>query len=239
VEGFYKSIKNPANLAIALVGDVDPSVWERRMNQMIKAFGQANAQDWPPVESFSLNEHRIVRTEQKKEQAHLCYAVPGLRLDDKRRSVLDVMQTVLSGQGGRLFIELRDKASLAYSVSPIRMDGLDGGYFGAYIGCSPEKTEKALRMMKEEFDKLVQTPLRDDELQLAKNQLIGRHDIGLQKNSSVASEMVMNEVYGLPFDEYMRAKELYQSVSASAVQNLAQELFAGKTVTSIVGPNLN
>jgi zinc protease len=73
----------------------------------------------------------------------------GISLTDERRFALDIIQAILAGQGGRLFLELRDKASLAYTVSPIHMNGVEGGYFGAYIGCSPEKGAKAVQMLKD------------------------------------------------------------------------------------------
>ena len=67
--------------------------------------------------------------------------------------------------------------------APVRMDGLDTGYFGGYIGCSPEKGKKAIEMMKTEFDELTNTPVSQIELDRAKKYLIGKHDISLQKTS--------------------------------------------------------
>jgi zinc protease len=232
----FERVLNPANMAFALVGDVDIHRWQERLNQIVKRLNTGKKQEWPPAEDFSLKDNREVKVTQAKEQAHVCFAFPGLDLKDPRRPVLDLLQGVLSGQGGRLFIELRDKASLAYSVSPVRMDGIGAGYFGAYIGCSPEKVEKAKRMMKEELQKLATHLIPDEELERAKRHLIGRHDIGLQRNSAIASEMVLNEIYGLPFDEYLRTAETYQAVRSEDIRKLAEDLFAQKSVTAIVGP---
>ena len=138
------------------------------------------------------NQHRLER-----EQSHVIVGYKGITLDDPRRYTLQVMQSILAGQGGRLFLELRDKASLAYSVSPMRMEGIDSGYFGAYIGCSPEKGAKAIEMMDIEFRKLVERLVGSAELDRAKRYLIGRHDIDLQRNSSICSSILFNEIYGI------------------------------------------
>src|SRR5205085_7673780 len=69
-----------------------------------------------------------------KAQAHLVLGFPGVRLADELRWPLEVLSAVLSGQGGRLFVELRDKKSLAYSVTSFSMEGIDPGYFAVYIG---------------------------------------------------------------------------------------------------------
>src|SRR5205807_2220316 len=116
-----------------------------------------------------------------------------------RKYTLQVLQSVLAGQGGRLFIELRDKASMAYSVAPLRMDGLDGGYFGAYIGCSPEKSRKAIEMLKTEFSKLQDALIEPEELARAKRYLIGRHDIELQRNSNITSSILFDQIYGIDY----------------------------------------
>lgn len=174
--------------------------------------------------------------ESKKEQSHLIHGYPGLNLKDPDRFTLQVMQAILAGQGGRLFIELRDKASLAYSVSPMRMEGLEGGYFGAYIGCSPEKSATALRMMKEEFAKLVEVAVPEEELARAQRYLIGKHDIELQKNSSITSSILFDHIYGIDFLDTYKYAEHIKEVTSEKIQALAEKIFSRKSVTCLVGP---
>ncbi|NJL25923.1 MAG: insulinase family protein, partial [Calothrix sp. SM1_5_4] len=150
----------------------------------------------------------------------------GLELNDPERYTLQVIQAILAGQGGRLFVELRDKASLAYSVSPMRMEGLEGGYFGAYIGCSPEKAGKALAMMKEEFRKLCESGVGEAELARAQRYLIGKHDIELQKNSNITSAILFDEIYGIDYMETYRFSERIRAVNAGSIRKLATRLFA-------------
>jgi zinc protease len=174
--------------------------------------------------------------ESKKEQSHLIHGYPGLNLKDPERFTLQVMQAILAGQGGRLFIELRDKASLAYSVSPMRMEGLEGGYFGAYIGCSPEKSTTALRMMREEFTKLVEVPIPEDELLRAQRYLIGKHDIELQKNSSITSSILFDHIYGIDFLDTYKYGDHIRAVTSEKIQELAKKIFSQNSVTCLVGP---
>jgi zinc protease len=174
--------------------------------------------------------------ESKKEQSHLIHGYPGLNLKDPERFTLQVLQAILAGQGGRLFIELRDKASLAYSVSPMRMEGLEGGYFGAYIGCSPEKSATALRMMREEFTKLVEVSIPQDELVRAQRYLIGKHDIELQKNSSITSSILFDHIYGIDFLDTYKYGDHIRAVTGEKIQELAKKIFSQKSVTCLVGP---
>lgn len=174
--------------------------------------------------------------ESVKQQSHIVLGYPGLTLKDPKRYTLQVMQAILAGQGGRLFLELRDKASLAYSVSPMRMDGLEAGYFGAYIGCSPEKSATAIKMMHEEFSKLTTFLVGEEELSRAKRYLIGKHDIELQKNSNITSAILFDHIYGIDFLETYRYAELIRAVSSEDIMALAKKIFSQPAVTSLVGP---
>ncbi|MEI7973252.1 MAG: insulinase family protein, partial [Bdellovibrio sp.] len=171
-----------------------------------------------------------------KAQSLVVMSYRGLSLRDPERDTLQVLQSLLAGQGGRLFIELRDRASLAYTVAPVKMEGLETGCFGAYIGCSPEKVLKAIEMMKIEFQKLMQSPVPEIELERSKRYLMGRSVIDLQKNPAQANAIHYAGIYDLdPMDAFQFAERL-QKVSARQVQNLAQKIFSGPHVLSVVGP---
>ncbi len=175
--------------------------------------------------------------ESKKEQSHVVKGFPGLDMRDSQRYPLQVLQAILAGQGGRLFVELRDKASLAYSVSPLRMEGLEGGYFGAYIGCSPEKSGIALKMMDDEFNKLVETKVSPEELARAQRYLIGKHDIELQRNSNLTSALLFDHIYGIDYLETYKFAERVRAVTVDSVRDVAERIFKNPSVTSLVGPS--
>lgn len=226
---------NPKNLTVCVAGGFDEQLWLDRFDKVISKMNKGEKFD----KKF---EHDSILQDQKtfkllnKEQSHLVYGFKGLSMYDDRRHALTVMQTVLSGQGGRLFINLRDKASLAYSVSPVRMDGIETGYFGAYIGCSPNKGTKALEMMKAEFDSLMDKKIPEEELDRAKKNIIGKHDIGTQKTSNVSSLILFDEIYGISHKEPKEFAEIIKSITAADIQKLAQHLFSQSSVKSAVGP---
>lgn len=222
-------------LTLVASGALVPSELKAQIEERLSKFDPGHG---------SLNEHPIsfpaddVKIFEKniKEQTHIIYGYPGLTINDPKRFTLQVIQAVLAGQGGRLFFELRDKASLAYSVAPMRMEGLEGGYFGAYIGCSPEKSATAIRMLREEFEKLVETEVGEEELGRAKRYLIGKHDIELQKNSNITSAILFDYIYGIDYLETYQFADRIREVTAKDVQALAREIFGQKAVISAVGP---
>lgn len=225
-----------SGLTIVASGALEPAEFRQQvqdaLGDMKIGSGKVATQevDYPKKE-IRLFEHN------EKQQSHIVYGFPGLTLKDSHKYTLQVLQAILAGQGGRLFVELRDKASLAYSVSPLRMEGIEGGYFGAYIGCSPEKAETAIRMMKEEFTKLAEKKVSAEELLRAQRYLIGKHDIELQKNSNITSAILFDHIYGIDFLETYKFAERIRGVNAESVQALASRLFAQPAVISLVGPS--
>lgn len=225
-----------SGLTIVASGALDPAEFRQHIQESLSDIkvgaGKVTSQD---VDYPKKDVRLFERSE--KQQSHIVYGFPGLTLKDPQRYTLQVMQAILAGQGGRLFVELRDKASLAYSVSPLRMEGIEGGYFGAYIGCSPEKAEIALRMMREEFEKLAEKEVGPEELLRAQRYLIGKHDIELQKNSNITSAILFDHIYGIDFLETYKFAERIRTVNSDSVRALAARLFAQPAVISLVGPS--
>lgn len=231
---YINSHFDPKNLVISVVGDV-------QVDQTIKRFEKEISQlQWTEQKiNFTpfkgLSEDKLSEINLDKEQAQIVFGFKGLRYNDPRKATLSVIQSILSGQGGRLFLELRDKASLAYTVSPIRMEGQEAGYFGSYIACAPTKKTKAIQMMKDEFEKLVVTKVAETELNSAKASLIGRAEIALQRNSEISEKILFDAVYGQPYDAYLKNAQTIMKVTSKDVQDLMTELYAGPKVLVTLG----
>ena len=231
----WSSMAKARNLTFAIAGNVNKNKWVDRLEAATARL------DKGPRAELRFAHAGPARSERKfkrleREQTHIIIGYKGLTLTDPRRYALQAMQSILAGQGGRLFLELRDKASLAYTVSPMRMDGVDTGYFGAYIGCSPEKGETAISMLNVEFQKLANDLVPAAELERAKRYLIGRHDIELQRASAIGSSVLFNEIYGIPAEETFEYAERLGAVTSESVRALARELFAQNYAMVAVGP---
>lgn len=224
-----------SGLTLVASGAIDPKELKQQVESALGKLEPGTGKNILFPVKFPKEETKLFR-ESAKQQSHIVFGYPGLQIKDPTRYTLQVIQAILAGQGGRLFLELRDKASLAYSVSPMRMEGLEAGYFGAYIGCSPEKSGTAIKMMREEFAKLQNNKVGPGELARAQRYLIGKHDIELQKNSNITSAVLFDHIYGIDFLETYHFSERIRSVTSEQVMALAQKIFSAPAVLSLVGP---
>jgi zinc protease len=72
---------------------------------------------------------------------------------------LELLESILSGQSGPLFTELRDKQALAYTVAAFARLSQEAGYMAFYIGAEPGKLTQAeagfRKILKELHEKLL------------------------------------------------------------------------------------
>lgn len=215
-----------SNLVLSIVGDVDV---DRAFSLADELFGLPVGEKpvAPPIPAEPpQTEPRRSFKRLDKAQAHLVYGFLGTTIRGQDRYALDVLSSVLSGQGGRLFRELRDKRSLAYSVSAFSIEGIDPGYFGVYMGTSPDKVKQALEGIRAELDAVLQGPLPERELDRARRYLVGTHAIGLQKNSARAALIAYDDAYGVGADGYQRYEERIGAVTAERVLEVARRTIA-------------
>lgn len=222
------------NTTITVVGDYKESLWIKKIEELEKNFSKTiSANLEHRLEPLTENKREF--TEKIKEQSHVMIGWRGLNLTDPDRYTLEIIEAVLSGQGGRLFYELRDKNSLAYSVSPMKMESLETGYFGGYIACSHDKVEKSIEMFKNEFNKLMREKITQEELERAQKYLVGQHDIGLQKKSAICNLITFDEVYGNDYKQSLDVSKMYLKVDQEKIIKLANKLFSAPSVISVVG----
>ena len=238
LQRFYRKYARPENLVITVVGNVN----EEEVLETIKNdFGAMEKANTPaPVikaENPPSEIRKKIETKQDKAQTHILLGFQGPTLMDDDHYVIEVLNTIMSGMGGRLFLELRDKKSLAYTVTSFYTPGLEPGFLGVYIGTAPEKEEEAIEGMKEQLELLLAEGVSDEEIERAQSFLVGSFEIGLQENSAQAAKISFDELYGIGWEEYNKYPEKIYAVTKEDVLAAAQKYIdLNKYTIAIVKP---
>lgn len=214
------------NFVLAIAGDVSAekaTEMARSLFEPLRSRGPESAVPAiSPCETKPTRESiRTVSAE--KLQAHLVVGSRGTVHADPDRYALSVLDAILSGQGGRLFVDLRDRQSLAYSVSSFTREGMQPGAVGVYIATSPEKRDHALKGILRHLRRIRDKRVSEEELARAKNYLVGAFELGLQTQSAQAALLAHDELYGLGAESYRQYAEKIQAVSAADVQRVARQ----------------
>ena len=222
---YYQHLLTPENIVFTVVGDVN----EREVVRAVqKGLGDLNKGSFSPPsvpQESPLEKTRRAEISKSKEQAHFVLGFLGTTFHHKDRHALEILDAALSGQGGRLFRELRDKESLAYALDFVAQPNYDPGYIGVYMGTHPKKLETAIESVLRELKKVKEEGLTEEEVGRAKKYLVGNFEIGLQTDAAQANQMSLDELYGQGFDHYQKYPQEIQKVTRDDVNRVAEKYF--------------
>ena len=220
------------NTVIALVGDVVPGDAARLLAREFGAL-EWGADDSVPVMPWPTTVPRTSETRDKQQTA-LALLFPGPSRRDEGRFAALVLSAVVSGLGGRFFEQLRDRQSLAYTVSAFPIERQTSGAFAAYIATSPARETEARAGLLLEFAKLQEQAPSDDELDRARRYLVGTHAISRQSGAIVLGDMVNAWLFGEGLHDLHDVESRIRRVSGADVLALARQYFDPSNVVEAV-----
>jgi predicted Zn-dependent peptidase len=238
VVGYYRQHYVPANFTVTAAGSL---THDRIVDLVRERFEDmsprpAAGQDVTPVTHARI----AVRNKKALEQVHLYLGVPSYPLSHADRFSCYILNTLLGGgMSSRLFQNIRERLGLAYSVFSELNPYSDTGYLAVYAGTSVESARKVVACILEEFTRLKQELVGEDELRRAKDYMKGSLMLSLESTSSRMANLARQEMY---FNRFFSLDELLENIehiSADDVQRIARSFFDSSQIALTVLGNLN
>ena len=184
---------------------------------------------------------RIVSRQKKSlEQLQLCLGVPAPAVNDEQRYAASLLNTILGGgMSSRLFQNIREDRGLAYSIFSELSSFRDTGSLCVYAGASAQNAEQVVRLTVEEFRRLKEQPVPEEELQRAKDQLKGNILLSLESSGALMSNLARQEMYFQRFYAIPEVLEKVSRVTSEDLQAMARRLFVPQSVALAMLGNLN
>jgi zinc protease len=230
----------PENMYVVVAGDIDPKLVAEALDKALADWKPASAPETkvtipdPPKPVEGPVEVREIQESAQQTHLGMAYLCPGMGSPDQ--AALEVLDSYLSGLGGLLFNELRNKQSLAYTVASSYNPGLKVGAFNFYIATDPQKTGQATSGILNIIDTLRTAPLTEEQVQGAIRYLMGQKVIMRQTLSFRSDEFVFSVLYNLGEDYDERHLAEIEAVTAQDILRVAQKyLVPGSGVLSVVG----
>ncbi len=240
LQRFYRDHFPVSAMTLAIVGDVDP---DAVLAELRARFGDEPERDVKaravPTAKFDgrSEREREVYRDLPRAQAHVVIGFPGTTVTSEDRFAVEVLTSVLGGQSGRLFAELRDRKGLAYRVSAFSVDGIDPGYLAIYVSCAPGDVDAAVAAVKDEIDRVLADGVTDQEVTRTVKHLSGAHAVAMQRRSAIANALAFHEAYGLGWQAWASYPDELAKVDAAAVEAAAKRYLRWDlAVTATVRP---
>lgn len=242
LKAFHSMWIRPERLVIAVSGAVKRSaldLWLQGVDQQVRELNPFKGGTELPVtlpDEEPLKAPRWIEKHLNREQTHIILGGLGTRIYAEDRHALRLLQTILGGQSGRLFIELREKKSLAYTVSPLSFEGIERGYVGTYIACSPSKRDEAIAGIRVVLERLVEKGPSAAEMSRAKEFFLGRRAMDLQSDSALAAHYGLEILYGIPMIQEEAFVKRIRAISSKEMRDVCRKYLVDPCmVTSVVG----
>lgn len=172
------------------------------------------------------------------EQIQIGLGVPALKYTDDRLPALQLLSIILGGNmSSRLFIQVRERRGLAYSVRASVNPYEDTGAFMVQAGLDKRRLEPALKVIMAELKKFKTTPVGSVELKRAKEFLRGKMILDLEDSDSIASWYGRQVLFHKKIKTPEQALERMMTVTPADIRRIAKKLFTRQAMRlAVIGP---
>jgi predicted Zn-dependent peptidase len=172
IYNYIKKHYTAPNTVISFAGDITVLQAE----EMVKKYWLCNFKDTAKPNIRILGEHlllpeqKFVIHKKKIEQQNVALLFPVCNNNHKDKYVLSFINGVLSADmSSRLFLSVRDKLGLVYTISGgLHLTHL-GGYYYIWFSCTPGNTQTVIKTIAYEIERLKTEGVSIKELQKVKN----------------------------------------------------------------------
>lgn len=237
---YVQSTYTPHSTVISLAGNLDHDAVLEQLRSEFQSWQQQRMRTYLPAVDAPPGPHFDVEF-RETEQAHLCVGLRGLPLDHPDRFGLRILNTILGeGMSSRLFLEIREKRGLAYSVGSYTSYLRDTGAMVLFAGVPPAKAEDVVSAMMEQLSMLCDETVPQSELTKAKEFTKGRLLLRMEDSFANAQWFGQQEVLDQKVLEVDQVIAAIDAVQAADVQRLARQLFSAEQLSlAAVGPFAN
>jgi len=179
----YEKMLNEDSLLISVIGDVDETELKTQLSQMLATTGT----DSVPLKetNLMLRTHKPVQyfseaQDIKQTRLHIGYRVPATVYTADYFIHQVAIEILGGGSQSKLFQNVRERASLAYSVSASIDDFAEAMYI--YAGVEGDKVELAHEIIRDQVRALQVGEVTNEELQFAKDNLL--HKISMAQDGA-------------------------------------------------------
>ena len=171
------------------------------------------------------------------EQAQIVLGFGSEAADSPHRFTLLVLANLLGGtMSSRLFTEIREKRGLVYSISAEHLSLKDGGLFTVQAATSHGKARKTIRESLGVLRELALNGPTAEDLQIAKDNLLGGIILSLESPSARMGRLARNELYFGVQRPVMEMVRGVKGVNAVAIHQMARATFtAGNALLCVLG----
>lgn len=239
VREFHRRYFVPKATTLILAGDIDEPAAKELAQKHFGSFtgGEPPKQELASPKIQGDKPRVLIAHRPKSVQSDVFVAMLAPeRTSDRWAEVRVANQILGGGVASRLFSDVREQRSLAYSTNAQIIEVAHGEQpLVAYAGTETSKTTDALTGLLDNIGRMKTAPPQAAEVHAARRYLSDVFAIYMETASAIANLVVTEEVFGLPAGYWDTYRQHVRSTEAEAVTEVANKLYGGKSLVVVAG----
>ncbi len=223
----HNSHMKNSEMVITYCGDQDVHTIESLVRDIVKGLPERKKVKKAPAKIKAISGQREHLTF-NREQTQIVIGAPAYPLNKKEDIFLKMITTHLSGQSSALFVEVRDRQGLCYSVSPVHVAALEAGCWGIYIGSGHDKTEAAINAILGIIHDLRDNGIKREDFERIKTMIDGQNLLAIQTNEDYAQYYSIPVLHNLGLDFHHQQNQIIRSATYEDFQAFLKKFFNSK-----------
>ncbi len=213
-----------ADIVVTAAGNLDHEHMQQLIGERLSGMNPGTGATGRSRPHAHAHVHVLERQQLEQVQLYIACEAPSGRDDD--RFAVQVLNALLGGTvSSRLFQSIREERGLAYSVYSTQAAYSDTGYLLVSAGTRPPHVEQVVSLILEEFRRLQESHVTDEELARVKAHLKGSLVLSLEGTSGRMAALARAEInFGRVFD-LERVLAGIDAVVLEDVRRIAGKLF--------------
>ncbi|MFH1867246.1 MAG: pitrilysin family protein [Patescibacteria group bacterium] len=237
VHNYLDRFYHPQNMLLVVTGKID-----NRTEKLIdKTFGRIRPAGILPKYDRVItktNRPRVVVKFKKTEQVQLALGLPALPLRHRDMVILELLSVILGGNmSSRLFSRLREREGLCYFVKSLVQAYENAGVLSVQAGLDKARLPRAVKLIREELERVTKQPIPAAEITKAKEYLRGKFLLALEDSAGVAEFLGKQIMLEKKLETPEQVIRKLQKVTGAQLQRVARAIIKPKCYTlAMIGP---
>lgn len=237
---FHQRYFFPSNVMLAIQGDFKTAEMKALIEQLFEGW-KVTQPPVPPFPPVTAKPAPGIYLAAKPDINQTFFRIGHLggTLRDKDYPALEVAADILGGSfSSRLFRKVRTELGYAYNVSAAWGAGYEQpGVFRIGGSTKSASTVDAIKVIREEVERLRSSEVTDEELRTAKDTVLNSFVFRFDSPAKTLSRLLTYEYYGYPKDFIFQYQAAIAAVTKADVLRVARERFRPENFTIVAVAN--
>ena len=233
LRAFLRKYFVPANLVVALSGDID----RQKAFDSLRGFLRHLPAAEPPARNLQAptpNEAVLAFTPKEGQiQSQVTMVLPSVTRTHPDYWKISLLMSVFGGSDSMLFTRLREDLGLAYATFFVQTYKWKAGMLLGYIGCKGDQTATALRETMDLMEALGRN-LPEEELEQKRMDVLNSFVFNVDTPAQLVEAYARYDLRGEPLDTLERIQAAYLSAKKAELESLARTFLDPRKIQGFI-----